>query len=58
MNDVAKETAADKADRERWEAESDLRTLVSASEIRKDKGRLKRAMAEAKKQLKTLKEIT
>lgn len=53
-----KETAADKADRERWEAESDVQTLVRAGEIRKDRGRMKRATAMAKKQLKTLQEIT
>ncbi len=52
-----KETAADKADREKWEAEGDVRTLVNADEIRKDRGRMKRATAMAKKQLQTLKEI-
>ena len=52
-----KESATQKADRENWEAEDDVRTLVRAGEIRKDKARLKRATVMAKKQLQTLKEI-
>lgn len=53
-----KETAVEKADRQTFEAEDDVRTLVRAGEIRNDKARLKRATAMAKKQLQTLKEIT
>lgn len=34
-----------------WRAESDARTLMQADEIRKDKGRLAKAKAWAKKQL-------
>ena len=55
---VHEETAVEKADRQKFEAEDDVRTLVRASEIRSDKARLKRATAMAKKQLQTLKEIT
>ncbi len=53
-----KESATEKADRENFEAEDDVRTLVRAGEIRKDASRMKRATAMAKKQLQTLKEIT
>ena len=52
-----KETAAEKADRQKFEAEDDMRTLIRASEIRKDRDRVKRATALAKKQLQSLKEI-
>ena len=45
------------ADEKRWEAEEDLRTLVRAGEIKKDKKRMKRAMDLAKKQMKDLEEI-
>ena len=55
---IIKETASEKADREKFEAEDDVRTLIRAGEIRNDKARLKRATAMAKKQLQTLKEIT
>lgn len=55
---VIKETASEKADREKFEAEDDVRTLIRAGEIRNDRGRIKRATAMAKEQLKTLKEIT
>lgn len=41
-----------KADELRWQAEDDVRTLVRAEEIRKDKDRLRRARALAKKQAK------
>ncbi len=51
------DSAAEKAERQKFETEDDVRTLVSAGEIRKDKARLKRATAMAKKQLQTLKEI-
>ena len=55
---VHKETAAEKTDREKFEAEDDVRTLVRAGEIHKDRSRMKRATAMAKTQLQTLKEIT
>lgn len=41
----------DKAERQKWQAEDDLRTLVRVAEIKKDKGRMSRAMALAKKQM-------
>ncbi len=50
-------TPAEKAEREKFEAEDDVRTLVRAGEIRKDKGRMKRATSMAKAQLNTLKEV-
>lgn len=37
-----------------WRAQEDLRTLVEAQKIRNDKGRLKAAMAQHKKQLAAL----
>jgi len=38
-----------------WQAESDVRTLLEADKIKADPARLKRAKAEAKKQLSALK---
>ena len=40
-----------------FEAEQDVRTLVRAEEIRKDKKRLGRAMASARKQMGALKKV-
>jgi hypothetical protein len=37
---------------QQWEAEEDLRTLKRASEIRDDPKRLRRAQAEARRQVK------
>ena len=51
------ETSHEKADRQKWEAESDLRTLRTAQEIGADKGRMKRAMAMAKKELAAIKKV-
>ncbi len=51
------DSAADKAERQKFEAEDDVRTLVRAGEIRKDKTRMKRATTMAAAQLKTLKEV-
>ncbi len=48
----------EKAERAKFEAEDDLRTLVRAGEIRKDKTRLKRATAMAKTQLTALTEVS
>lgn len=46
-----------KSDKERmakYEAEEDLRTLIRAGEVKKDKARLKRALDCAKEQAKAL----
>lgn len=51
------ESKADKAERLKFEAEGDLRTLTRAGEIKSDKGRMNRAMAMAKEQLAELKEV-
>ncbi len=53
----ADESVTEKADREKWESEEDVRTLVRAGEIRKDKARLKRATVMATEQLQALEEI-
>lgn len=42
----------------KWQAEDDLRTMMRACEIRKDKARLKAVKALAKKQLNELKGIS
>ena len=47
-----------KTDKQKWEAEEDVRTLVRAEEIRKDKSRLRRATVMAKKQLAALRGVT
>lgn len=44
------------ADEKRWQAESDLRTLVDAQKIMKDKPRLKAAKKMAEEQRKALDE--
>lgn len=41
-----------------WQAEDDLRTLIRASEIRKDSARLKRAQSKAKEQLAAIQAAT
>ena len=46
-----------KAEKEKFEAEQDVRTLVNAAEIRTDKARFSRATRMAKKQLEALKEV-
>lgn len=50
--------APNKTDEQKWQAEEDVRTLVRAEEIRKDKPRLQRATAMAKKQLAALQGVT
>ena len=40
-----------------FEAEDDLRHLIEAAKIGKDKSRLKRAMAKAKEQMSALKSV-
>lgn len=54
---ATQESKADKAERLKFEAESDLRTLTRAGEIKSDNGRMKRAMAMAKEQLAELKDV-
>jgi hypothetical protein len=56
---VAKEAKMTKSEKKKmeereqqWEAEEDLRTLKRASEIRDDPKRLRRAQAEARRQVK------
>ena len=44
---VAKHTASD-VDND-WQPQADMRTLIDAEQIKKDKPRLKKAMARAKK---------
>lgn len=51
------ETAEDRKRRERFEAEDDLRTLVQADEIRKDRKRKARAMKMARQQMASLKNV-
>ena len=46
-----------KAEQEKYEAERDVRTLVDASDIRKDAKRLKRAMKMAREQMAVLKQV-
>lgn len=53
-----KMTAEQKKQEEDWRAEDDVRTLVRAAEIRKDKPRLKRAQAKAKEQLASIQATT
>ncbi len=45
-------------DDKKYQAEEDVRTLVRAEEIRKDKSRLRRAITMAKKQLAALQGVT
>ena len=42
----------------KWQAEGDVRTLKDAAEIRKSPARLKRARAEAKRQMAALNEAS
>jgi predicted HTH domain antitoxin len=46
-----------KSEHECWRAEDDLRTLVGARKIRKDKDRLAKAVKLAKEQLRELQDI-
>jgi hypothetical protein len=52
VNCVHKPSKEDKEREQRWQAESDVRTLAEAAAIKKDAGRLKRARAMAAEQLK------
>lgn len=49
-----KEERVMKSEEERWQAEGDLRTLVEASKIKKDKRRMAAAMKMATEQKKAL----
>lgn len=51
-------SSSDKAQHEKWMAEEDVRTLQRAGEIERDKARLARAQATAKKQAEDLARIT
>jgi len=51
-------TPTDKAHHDKWQAEDDVRTLQRAGEIERDKARLARAKATAKKQADDLARIT
>lgn len=51
---VPKDSAADEKREQDYMAEDDLRTLMRAAEIQKDKPRLARAKAKAKEQLAAL----
>lgn len=48
--------APSKAEQDRWQAESDVQTLLRAAEIRKDPARIKRARALAAEQAAALKQ--
>lgn len=52
--DDPKPSAEDKAREERWQAESDLRTLAEADAIRKDRKRITRARRFAAEQVKAV----
>lgn len=55
---MAKLKSAVVPDDREWQAEDDLRTLVRAAEIKKDKARAARALALAKKQMAELKKVS
>lgn len=50
-NSIAYVGGPSKAEQDRWQAEDDLRTLIRAAEIKKDKGRMANARKVAKEQL-------
>ncbi len=45
------------AEDKEFEAEQDVRTMLNAEKIKADKGRLKRAMAKAREQMKALTKV-
>ena len=51
-------SASNRKDELRWRAESDLRTLTEAEELKKDKGRMGRVAKLAQEQIKTAKKFT
>jgi len=50
-NSIAYVGGPSKDEQDRWQAEDDLRTLIRAAEIKKDKPRMARARKAAKEQL-------
>ena len=50
-------TKTDKEQEAKWRAEADLRSLVEAEEVRKDKARMKAAMACAREQMDAMQAI-
>ncbi len=46
--------APSKQEQDKWQAESDSRTLMQAEEIKRDSARMKAAQAQAKKQMEEL----
>lgn len=50
-------TKEDKTRHEKYEAEDDVRTLRNAADIKADSGRLKRAKAMIREQMKALKDL-
>ena len=54
---MEKMTKEEKARHEKYEAEDDVRTLRNAAEIKADSGRLKRAKAMIRTQMKSLKDL-
>ncbi len=53
-----KESAVERKDRLKWEAESDLRSLREVEDIKKDKSRLGRAQKLAQKEMRALKKVS
>ena len=51
------ETKAEKADREKFQAEQDVRTLREAHDIGKDESRMSRAKSMIQEQITALKEV-
>ncbi len=52
-----RETKADKAEREKFQAEQDVRTLREAHDIGKDEGRMGRAKTMIQEQITALKQV-
>jgi len=57
MPHLAKESAADRKDRQKWEAESDLRHLREVEDIKRDPARMERAQVLAQKEMRALKKV-
>lgn len=58
MEAPMKMSKEEKAEHEKYEAESDVRTLRDAAEIKKDSKRLARAKAMIKEQMAALKDVS
>jgi hypothetical protein len=50
-------TAKISADEKKWRAQDDLRTLIEAEKIKKDKARLSAAMKESREQILALQKV-